>query len=95
MPKLKPGTVLPAVAEDAAITAAALSDENAVPFTDREWALAKPLARLGRPPSAVTKERISIRLSRDVLERFRAGGQGWQTRLDSALKDWLKSHSPD
>lgn len=47
----------------------------------------------GRPKADVTKERISIRLSRDVVEQFRASGQGWQTRIDSALKDWLKSHN--
>jgi uncharacterized protein (DUF4415 family) len=42
----------------------------------------------------VTKERITIRLSRDVVEQFRASGDGWQTRVDAALKDWLKTHSP-
>ena len=39
-----------------------------------------------------TKERITIRLSRDVVERFRATGDGWQTRVDAALQDWLKKH---
>lgn len=42
-----------------------------------------------------TKQRITIRLSPDVVTRFRATGQGWQTRVDAALQDWLKSHSPD
>ena len=41
---------------------------------------------------APTKERITIRLSPDVLARFRAGGDGWQTRVDEALKDWLTTH---
>lgn len=48
----------------------------------------------GRPKSAATKERITIRLSPDVIGAFRATGNGWQTRLDAALRDWLKSHSP-
>ena len=39
---------------------------------------------------APTKERITIRLSRDVVERFRATGDGWQSRVDAALQDWLK-----
>ena len=39
-----------------------------------------------------TKERVTIRLSRDVVERFRATGDGWQTRVDAALQDWLKKH---
>jgi len=41
---------------------------------------------------APTKERITIRLSPEVIRRFRATGLGWQTRVDAALKDWLKSH---
>jgi len=48
----------------------------------------------GRPKAAVTKERITIRLSQDVVAQFRASGDGWQTRVDAALKDWLKTHSP-
>ena len=47
----------------------------------------------GRPKAAVTKERITIRLSQDVVDRFRASGDGWQTRVDAALKDWLSTHS--
>jgi uncharacterized protein (DUF4415 family) len=41
-----------------------------------------------------TKERITIRLSRNVVQRFRATGEGWQTRVDVALQDWLKKHNP-
>jgi uncharacterized protein (DUF4415 family) len=44
---------------------------------------------------APAKERITIRLSRDVVERFRATGEGWQTRLDAAFRDWLQTHSPN
>ena len=32
------------------------------------------------------------RLSPDVVQRFRATGDGWQTRVDTALQDWLKTH---
>ncbi len=44
------------------------------------------------PQKAPTKERITIRLSRNVVETFRATGEGWQTRVDAALQDWLKKH---
>jgi len=50
------------------------------------------LIRRGRPRSSAPKEAINIRLSADVLERFRATGQGWQTRIDAALKQWLVEH---
>ena len=46
----------------------------------------------GRPKAAVTKERITIRLSPEVVQTFRATGEGWQTRMDAALKEWLKTH---
>jgi uncharacterized protein (DUF4415 family) len=34
-----------------------------------------------------------IRLDPDVLEAFRATGKGWQTRMNEALKEWLKEHA--
>ena len=48
----------------------------------------------GRPQAEVVKDRITIRLSPDVTAAFRASGDGWQTRIDAALKDWLRTHSP-
>jgi uncharacterized protein (DUF4415 family) len=47
----------------------------------------------GCPKTASTKERITIRLSPDVVGAFRATGQGLQTRVDAALRDWLKTHT--
>ena len=47
----------------------------------------------GRPHADVVKDRITIRLSPDVTAAFRASGNGWQTRIDAALKDWLRTHS--
>ncbi len=46
------------------------------------------------PQKAPTKISTTIRLSNDVVQAFRATGDGWQTRVDAALKDWLKTHSP-
>lgn len=46
------------------------------------------------PQKTPTKERVTIRLSREVVEQFRESGEGWQTRVDAALREWLKSHSP-
>jgi DNA-binding XRE family transcriptional regulator len=42
MPKLKPGTIFPTPEEDAMITAAALSDPDALPLTDEEFANLAP-----------------------------------------------------
>ena len=43
------------------------------------------------PQRTPTKERITIRLSRDVVDQFRATGDGWQTRIDTALQEWLSA----
>ncbi|MBN8477295.1 BrnA antitoxin family protein [Sulfuritalea sp.] len=48
----------------------------------------------GRPVSANPKAHVNLRLDPDVVAAFRATGRGWQTRLNAALKDWLKDHSP-
>ena len=66
--------------------------KRAVPFSGLPASLQAKLR--GRPKAAVTKERITIRLSPDVVQPFRATGDGWQTRIDAALRDWLKKHSP-
>ncbi len=50
------------------------------------------LIRRGRPKVQITKKHTTIRLSQDVLDRFRATGPGWQTRIDEALKEWLQTH---
>jgi len=40
-----------------------------------------------------TKMMVTMRLSADVLEHFRATGPGWQTRIDEYLKKWVKSQT--
>jgi uncharacterized protein (DUF4415 family) len=68
---------------------------RAVPFSKLPKSLqAKLSSRTRGPQKTPTKERISIRLSPDVVQQFRATGDGWQTRVDAALKDWLNNHTP-
>lgn len=93
MPKLKAGTILPTPAEDAAITAAAMADPDAVPFTDAEWEQVKPLVRRGRPLGSGTKVQVTLRLDVDVVEKLKSTGAGWQTRANDALRNWVKRHA--
>ena len=51
---------------------------------------AKTPVRRGRPLAKNPKVSTTIRLSPDVIDHFRAGGRGWQTRIDNALRDWIK-----
>ena len=85
--------IVPTPEEDAAITAAAIADPDAMPFTDAEWAQVKPLVRRGRPLGSGTKVQVTLRLDVDVVERLKSTGAGWQTRANNALRNWVKRHA--
>lgn len=63
-------------------------------FEHADEHLGPRIIKRGRPKADVVRERISIRLAPEVLEQFRASGPGWQTRMNAALADWLKTHTP-
>jgi len=42
------------------------------------------------PQKAPTKKLVSLRLSPEVIDHFKAGGPGWQTRIDGALLESIK-----
>ncbi len=44
----------------------------------------KPVRR-GRPPVPAPKKQVTIRLPADVLEKWKATGPGWQTRMAEKL----------
>ena len=46
------------------------------------------------PNKKPTKEQVAIRLDQEVVGALRASGRGWQTRVNSALKDWLATQPP-
>jgi uncharacterized protein (DUF4415 family) len=45
----------------------------------------------GKRPAKVS---VSVRYDSDVLQAFQSTGKGWQTLMNRAMKDWLKTHSP-
>jgi uncharacterized protein (DUF4415 family) len=40
----------------------------------------------GRPKAEVTKKPVTIRMSEDVIDYFKADGPGWQTRINEVLE---------
>ena len=75
------------------------SDPDAPESTDEQRAQAKPFAEVfpaladamrknlgGRPRLENPKVAVSLRLDQDVVEQFKATGSGWQTRMNSALR---------
>jgi uncharacterized protein (DUF4415 family) len=50
--------------------------------------------RRGRgPQKAARKVPTALRLSPEVVAFFKAGGRGWQTRVDEVLKQYVEQHS--
>lgn len=82
----------PTAGEEAAWAKAVVVREGGYPAV--KAALAQRRARGQRGPNKrPTKESVTVRYSPDVLAAFRATGRGWQSRMDDALRDWLKTHS--
>jgi len=50
--------------------------------------------RVRGPQKAPRKTPVSLRLDDSVLAAFRATGNGWQTRVNEVLREWLKQHKP-
>ncbi len=50
--------------------------------------------RIGRPVADDPKQQVTLRLDSEVLEAFRVTGKGWQTRLNAALREWVREHRP-
>lgn len=49
--------------------------------------MTREFAKPGRPPEGdAPKQQVSLRLDREVIEHFRKGGAGWQTRMNAALR---------
>lgn len=89
--------IRPTRAEDVKLTRAAKADEDNPPLTNQMLSKMRPVReahpdlprRIRGPQKTPTKEQLSIRLSRDVVEYFRAGGPGWQSRIDRALREYV------
>ncbi len=71
-------------------------DDDVPDLSTPEWQAKFAAAKVkrGRKPSPAPKVSTTIRLDRDIVVAFRAGGEGWQSRINAALKEWLRSHVP-
>lgn len=76
-----------------AIERMAMDDPDNFLKNDADWnrAIVHRPGKRG-PQKAPTKKSIAIRLSPDVVENFKSTGTGWQTRIDDALRAYLKEH---
>ena len=86
----RPTVVMPTEKQNKVIVAAAKADPDARPLTARQLKAMVPLRALrGRPKSSNPKQLVSVRYSPEVLEYFKATGEGWQTRMDGVLRQYV------
>ncbi len=78
---------LPSDAEDAVIRAGIALDPDTHEVDTTEFAL---MRRPGRPAATVVRPMLSMRVDPDVLSHLRAGGKGWQTRVNALLKQAIE-----
>lgn len=82
--------------EERRIQAGIDADPDNPEWTEEDFARARPFAevfpelassiRRGRPSVENPKKQVTLRLDADVVERYRAGGPGWQSRMNEALR---------
>jgi uncharacterized protein (DUF4415 family) len=83
--------------EEARVREGIAADPDNPEITDAQFAKAQPFAevfptlagslrRTRGPQKAPVKQLVSLRLDQDVLDRFRATGPGWQSRMNEALR---------
>jgi len=90
----RPTILMPTAEEDKAITAAARSDPDAQPLTPKQLKAMVPVQALrGRPKSEHKKLLVSVRYSQEVVEFFKSTGEGWQSRMDGVLRQYVARHS--
>ena len=80
------------------ISQADWDDVDSPEMTESDFARMQPMSeehkelfrRARGPQKAPTKQLVSLRLDRDVVEHFRASGEGWQSRMNAALRKAAK-----
>ena len=80
-----------------AVTKNTLVDPDDAPELTDDWfgkadlMQGAELVRRGRP-TGLTKASQTVRFDLEILAAFKATGKGWQTRMNEALREWLKDH---
>ncbi|CAE6694132.1 hypothetical protein R69619_00393 [Paraburkholderia nemoris] len=93
--------ILPTLEEDAEINRGIAADPDTYELSNAEFKTLRPFSevvaerqsqRKGQTPQESDQEEVVIAYDADVLEAFRATGEGWQARMNDALHIYLKEH---
>ncbi|AME23350.1 MULTISPECIES: BrnA antitoxin family protein [Burkholderiaceae] len=88
----KPKIIMPTDEEDAAINRGIAADPDTYEVPGEDFKKMKRLGARGRPRAETPKVQLTVRYDADIVDKFKATGDGWQTRMNDALRDWLQTH---
>jgi uncharacterized protein (DUF4415 family) len=83
--------IIPSPDEDERITAAALSDPDALPLDDAVLATMRP-SKPAKPVAYDIRERVELLLDAQTLAAFRAAGANWEEEINAALMQWAETN---
>lgn len=100
--------VAPFPDEDVQINAGIAADPHNPEWANEDFASALPARKFFAPEvyaqlcamrqrgpnDKPLKVPTTIRFDADVLAALKASGKGWQTRVNEAMRDWLRTQSP-
>ncbi len=66
-------------------------DSDAASRLNAEWFKEALWQNYGQETDDEEKERITIRLDKDILDFFREKGKGYQSRINNALRAFVKA----
>ncbi|MBB1074713.1 BrnA antitoxin family protein [Rhodoferax sp. 4810] len=61
-------------------------------FAQADEYIGNQLIRRGCTQTENTTQALTIAYDNDVIAAFKATGEGWEARMNMALRDWLNSH---
>lgn len=95
--------ILPTQEEELEINAGIAADPDTSEWSEEDFKRAIPFSALPKSMQAIltgngeltAPKQVSttINFDTEVLDAFKATGKGWQTRINDALKEWLKEHA--
>ncbi len=83
---------LPTAQENAAINAGIASDPDTRELSVEEFKQLQPIKPRGRPLGSGRKVQLTVRFDTEVVDEFKKSGDGWQTKMNDALRDCLQTH---
>ena len=85
--------LLPTPEENNAINTGIAADPDTCELSDAGFKQLKRMPGQRGNQKMPTKVHVSMRISPEVVSYFKAQGQGWQTRMDEALKEYIAKHT--